>query len=138
MIRQDKRPYTEVAVGILIGQDGRFLLTSRPEGKPMAGYWEFPGGKLEKGESVEQALTRELQEELGITIKTAHLWQTTEFDYSHALVHLHWCKVYKWTGTLQMKEQQKYVWQHLPFTVTPILPGAFPVIEKLNSELFKT
>ena len=65
------RPVTEVAVGVLVRADGAFLLTSRPVGKVYAGYWEFPGGKLEAGESVEQALRRELQEELGITIGAA-------------------------------------------------------------------
>lgn len=134
--QQKQRLHTEVAVGILIDPEGRFLLTSRPQGKPMAGYWEFPGGKLETGESVEQALRRELQEELGITIGTAHPWQVTEFDYPHALVHLHWCKVYEWAGTLQMKEQQEHIWQHLPFTVAPILPGAFPIIEQLTTKTF--
>src|SRR3546814_368024 len=59
------RPYTEVAVGILVRADGALLLSSRPAGKPYAGYWEFPGGKLEAGETVEQALRRELEEELG-------------------------------------------------------------------------
>ena len=62
-IRRDggaERPVVHVAVGVLIRQDGSFLLTSRPSGKVYAGYWEFPGGKLEAGESVEQALKREL------------------------------------------------------------------------------
>ena len=65
-----RRP-VDVAVGVLIDADGRFLLTSRPTGKVYAGYWEFPGGKLEAGETVEQALRRELHEELGITIGAA-------------------------------------------------------------------
>ena len=60
------RPVVDVAVGVLIRANGDFLLTSRPEGKVYAGYWEFPGGKLEAGETVEEALARELQEELGI------------------------------------------------------------------------
>ncbi|MEI7495819.1 MAG: NUDIX domain-containing protein, partial [Betaproteobacteria bacterium] len=59
----------QVAVGVLIRSDDSFLLTSRPEGKAYAGYWEFPGGKLEVGETVAQALKRELQEEIGITIE---------------------------------------------------------------------
>ena len=67
------RKVVDVAVGVLIGADGRFLLTSRPEGKVYAGYWEFPGGKLEVGESVEAALARELNEELGITVNPAHM-----------------------------------------------------------------
>jgi 8-oxo-dGTP pyrophosphatase MutT (NUDIX family) len=66
-----EREPVDVAVGVLIDADGRFLLTSRPEGKVYAGHWEFPGGKLEPGETVEQALRRELHEELGITIGPA-------------------------------------------------------------------
>ena len=61
----------DVAVGVLIDADGRFLMTSRPEGKVYAGYWEFPGGKVEPGETIEQALRRELHEEIGITIGAA-------------------------------------------------------------------
>ena len=63
-----ERKHTEVAVGILLRDDGAMLLSTRPPGKPYAGYWEFPGGKLEAGETVEQALRRELIEELGVTI----------------------------------------------------------------------
>ena len=89
-----ERPVTDVAVGVLIALDGAFLLTSRPEGKVYAGYWEFPGGKLEAGETVEQALRRELQEEIGITIGAAHPWREKLVDYPHALVRLHFCKVF--------------------------------------------
>ena len=71
------RKHTEVAVGVLLRSDDALLLTSRPEGKPYAGYWEFPGGKLEAGETVEQALRRELTEELGITIGAAEVWKVT-------------------------------------------------------------
>jgi 8-oxo-dGTP diphosphatase len=66
------RAIVDVAVGVLIRPDGDFLLTSRPQGKVYAGYWEFPGGKLEAGETVEQALRRELVEEIGITIVKVH------------------------------------------------------------------
>ena len=72
VVNAEPRRPVDVAVGVLIRPDGRFLLTSRPEGKVFAGYWEFPGGKLEAGETVEQALRRELHEELGITIGAAH------------------------------------------------------------------
>ena len=88
------RSHTEVAVGVLVRADGALLLSTRPPGKAYAGYWEFPGGKIEVGESVEQALRRELIEELGITIGAAQPWKVTEYDYPHALVRLHWCKVF--------------------------------------------
>ena len=128
------RPVTEVAVGVLVRQDGNFLLTSRPAGKAYAGYWEFPGGKLEKGESVAQALKRELEEELGINIGQAQPWKTEMVDYPHALVHLHFCKVFEWTGELQMREGQQYAWQTLPVTVTPVLPGTIPVLNWFAQE----
>ncbi len=128
------RPHTEVAVGILLRADGALLLTTRPAGKAYAGYWEFPGGKLEAGESVAQALRRELIEELGITIGPAEVWKVTEHDYPHALVRLHWCKVYEWTGELQMREGQRMAWQPWPPTVRPILPGALPVLQWLAQE----
>jgi 8-oxo-dGTP diphosphatase len=128
------RPVTEVAVGVLIRPDGAFLLTSRPAGKVYAGYWEFPGGKLEAGESVAQALRRELQEELGITIGEALPWQVELVDYPHALVRLHFCKVFDWRGELQMREAQSFAWQTLPVQVAPVLPGTVPVLQWLAQE----
>ena len=130
----DTRKHTEVAVGILIRGDDALLLSTRPEGKPYAGYWEFPGGKIETGESVEQALRRELIEELGITIAGAEVWKVTEHDYPHALVRLHWCKVRDWTGEFEMREGQAMQWQQLPLDVTPVLPGALPVLGWLAEE----
>lgn len=128
------RPLTEVAVGVLIRPEGQFLLTSRPQGKVYAGYWEFPGGKLEAGESVEQALRRELQEELGVVIADALPWRSEIVDYPHALVRLHFCKVLAWSGELQMREQQAFAWQDLPVSVSPILPGTVPVLRWLAQE----
>jgi 8-oxo-dGTP diphosphatase len=125
------RAITLVAVGVLFQPDGRFLLTTRPPGKAYAGYWEFPGGKLESGETVVQALTRELHEELGITIQDAMPWKTERIDYPHALVELHFCKVFQWVGELQMKEGQQFSWQRLPVEVVPLLPGTVPVLEWL-------
>ena len=129
-----ERPITEVAVGVLVQPDGHFLVTSRPEGKVYAGYWEFPGGKLEQGETVEQALRRELQEELGITIAAAQPWKVELVDYPHALVRLHFCKVFDWAGTLEMREGQTHAWQLLPLQVTPVLPGTVPVLAWLAQE----
>ena len=122
------RKVVEVAVGVLIQADGRFLLTSRPPGKVYEGYWEFPGGKLEAAESVEQALRRELREEIGISIGDVHLWKVEMVDYPHALVRLHFCKVFEWTGELQMHEGQAFAWETLPLTVQPVLPGTIPVL----------
>lgn len=129
-----KRKHTEVAVGILLRGDGALLLSTRPPGKPYAGYWEFPGGKLEHGETVEQALRRELVEELGVTIGPVELWKITEHEYPHAMVRLHWCKVREWLGAFEMREGQQMQWQQLPLTVSPVLPGAFPVLEWLAQE----
>ncbi|WP_119355019.1 NUDIX domain-containing protein [Azohydromonas sediminis] len=124
----------DVAVGVLLDADGRFLLTSRPAGKVYAGYWEFPGGKLEPGESVEQALRRELHEELGITIGTVQPWRQELVDYPHALVRLHFCKVFVWTGTFEMREGQRMAWQTLPVEVRPVLPGTVPVLRWFAAE----
>ena len=128
------RKVVDVAVGVLIQNDGAFLLTSRPEGKPYAGYWEFPGGKLEAGETVEQALNRELHEELGIAVSQIEPWREELVDYPHALVRLHFCKVLQWSGDLQMLEGQRFAWQQLPVTVAPVLPGTIPVLEWLAQE----
>jgi 8-oxo-dGTP diphosphatase len=124
----------EVAVGVLMQPDGSFLLTSRPAGKPYAGYWEFPGGKLEAGESIEEALSRELNEELGLTMGEAKAWKVEVVDYPHALVRLHFFKVTQWSGELQMKEQQSFAWSVLPVGLSPILPGALPVLDWLEQE----
>jgi 8-oxo-dGTP diphosphatase len=113
------REPVDVAVGVLLAADGRFLLTSRPPGKVYAGYWEFPGGKLEAGESVEAALRRELIEELGITIGAAQPWQQEVFD---------------WQGHFEMREGQAMAWQQLPVEVRPVLPGTLPVLRWLAAE----
>ena len=129
-----ERTPVEVAVGVLIDADGRFLLTSRPDGKVYAGYWEFPGGKLEAGETVEQALRRELIEELGITIGAVHPWKVELVDYEHARVRLHFCKVHDWSGEFEMRERQAMAWQTLPVEVAPVLPGTIPVLQWFASE----
>jgi len=129
-----EREAVDVAVGVLIDPEGRFLLTSRPKGKVYAGYWEFPGGKLEVGETVEQALRRELIEELGITIGAVHPWKIEIVDYEHARVRLHFCKVYEWSGEFEMREQQAMAWQTLPVDVAPVLPGTVPVLQWFASE----
>lgn len=136
---QGKVPATErvpvdVAVGVLIDARSRFLLTSRPQGKVYADYWEFPGGKLEAGETVAQALRRELHEEIGITIGEVSVWRVELVDYPHARVRLHFCKVFDWQGELQMREGQAMAWQALPVAVHPVLPGTLPVLDWLAQE----
>jgi 8-oxo-dGTP diphosphatase len=132
--REGNRQIVEVAVGVLIRADGAFLLTSRPAGKVYAGYWEFPGGKLEAGETVEQALRRELMEEIGITIGPAQAWRQELVDYPHALVRLNFCKVFDWQGELHMHEGQSFAWQQLPVQVAPVLPGTVPVLQWFAQE----
>ena len=138
-IARGDRPVTDVAVGVLVerdatGHEGRFLLTSRPAGKVYAGYWEFPGGKFEPGETVDQALRRELHEELGITIGAVFPWQQAVFDYPHARVRLHFCKVYDWTGAFEMREAQQMAWSALPVAQAPVLPGTLPVLRWFAAE----
>jgi 8-oxo-dGTP diphosphatase len=128
------RPPVDVAVGVLIDPEGRFLLTSRPVGKAYAGYWEFPGGKVEPGESIEQALRRELQEEIGVTIASAEPWKVEMFDYPHALVRLHFCRVHRWSGAFEMREGQQMAWETLPVQSAPVLPGTVPVLAWLAAE----
>lgn len=129
-----ERVPVDVAVGVLIDAQGRFLLTSRPEGKVYAGYWEFPGGKLEAGETVEVALRRELIEEIGVVIGPVQPWKVEVFDYEHARVRLHFCKVFAWTGEFEMRERQAMAWQTLPVEVQPVLPGTLPVLRWFAEE----
>jgi 8-oxo-dGTP diphosphatase len=123
----------EVAAAVILQDDGRFLLAQRPAGKPYAGYWEFPGGKVENGESPEAALRRELHEELGIDIERTYPWLTREFDYAHAAVRLRFFRVVDWRGSLQAREAQDFAWQ-LPHerTVSPLLPANGPILRALR------
>ncbi|NBU89463.1 MAG: NUDIX domain-containing protein [Betaproteobacteria bacterium] len=134
-VAETLRTPVDVAVGILVDGQGRFLLTSRPPGKVYAGFWEFPGGKLEPGETVEQALRRELQEEIGVTIGEAPVWRVEEFDYPHARVRLHFCRVRQWSGDLVMHEGQEMSWERLPVRCAPLLPATEPVVQWLADEL---
>lgn len=128
------RKVTEVAVGVMVQPDGRFLLAQRPAGKPYEGYWEFPGGKLEPGESVEAALARELHEELGLDVTQCERWHILEHDYPHAYVRLYFCKVTAWRGEPVGREGQAFSWQATPVTVGPLLPATIPVVEWLTEE----
>ena len=128
------RKVVDVAVGVLLRPGGEFLLCSRPPGKVYAGYWEFPGGKFEAGETPAQALARELHEELGITIGAAQAWRVELVDYPHALVRLHFMRVTSWVGELSMREGQSFCWQRSPVQVAPVLPGTLPALAWLAKE----
>ena len=130
-----RRPVTEVAAGILLDSQQHFLMGQRPVGKPYAGYWEFPGGKVEAGETLFQALQRELQEELGITIHDSVDLMMIEHDYPHAYVRIHVSVIRDWTGEPTGCENQALSWQDLnrdQLTVDPLLPAALPMIQQLK------
>ena len=125
-------PRIEVAAAVVLRDDGSFLLGQRPAGKVYAGYWEFPGGKVEAGESPLAALTRELHEELGIDVELAYPWVTRDYDYAHAAVRLRFFRVVRWSGTLHGRENQTFSWQ-LPTAVrvAPLLPANAPIMRAL-------
>ncbi|WP_221763886.1 Nudix family hydrolase [Methyloradius palustris] len=126
------RQTVDAAVGVLRRADGQVLLAQRPEGKPWAGWWEFPGGKIEQGESALAALKRELQEELGIEVLAAYPWLTRSFDYPERQVNLHFFMVRDWSGEPQGCEGQILSWQY-PYglNVSPMLPANAPILSAL-------
>ncbi|HKW38132.1 MAG TPA: Nudix family hydrolase [Burkholderiales bacterium] len=123
----------DVAVAVLIRLDGTVLLARRPPGKVYPGYWEFPGGKVEPGEPIAAALAREVREELGVGVERAHPWITRVFVYAHAIVRLHFHRVYAWSGEPRALEHQALAWQ-LPDTpeLVPMLPANGPVLRALS------
>ena len=127
----------EVAAAVMLRAEGReFLLAQRPEGKVYAGYWEFPGGKVEAGESVRDALIRELHEELGITVTACSPWLTRQFTYPHATVRLNFWRVTAWQGEIGITaplEHSAVAWQECgqAATVEPILPANDPILKAL-------
>ena len=120
-----------VAVGILMKPNGDVLLGQRPAGKPYEGSWEFPGGKVESGESILDALKREFVEELGIQIVSAEPWCGVEYVYPHAHVRLHFYISHEWQGEPQSLEGQAFAWQGA-VGVTPLLPATIPLLEWLD------
>lgn len=139
----EKIKLVEVAAAVLQRPDGTFLLAQRPSDKIWAGYWEFPGGKLEPGESAYHALVRELKEELGITVETAYPWLTRVFTYPHATVRLNFFRVTAWSGELHPHEGQQFSWEHTAslillrgergqVSVSPVLPANAPILRALS------
>jgi len=126
-------PRIEVAAAVITRPDGSFLLGQRPAGKVYAGYWEFPGGKIEPGEAPLTALRRELNEELGIDVRAAYRWLTRDYDYAHAAVRLRFFRVTDWSGVPQGRENQRFTWQ-LPnaINVDPLLPANDPILRALR------
>jgi len=122
----------DVAAAVIERPDGSFLLAQRPTGKIYEGYWEFPGGKVEPGESILNALHRELREELGIHVELAYPWVTRVFAYQHATVKLHFYRVIRWRGEPHSYEKQALSWQYKNgLTVSPMLPANAPVLKAL-------
>lgn len=121
------------AVAVLVREDGQVLLGQRPEGKPWAGWWEFPGGKIEDSETALHALHRELQEELGTDVLEATPWLTRTFAYPERTVKLHFFRVLRWQGEPHGREGQQLSWQDpRALTVGPMLPANAPILEALQ------
>lgn len=124
--------WVEVAAAVIERPDGTFLLAQRPVGKVYSGWWEFPGGKVEPGESAADALARELREELGIQVEQAYPWITREHEYEHGNVRLHFFRVVRWHGEPCRHEHAALAWQRLQaLDVSPMLPANAPVLKAL-------
>lgn len=128
----------EVAVAVITKPSGEYLLASRPDGKGWAGWWEFPGGKIEQNETPEQALSRELQEELGITPTRIQPWIKRRYDYPAThdaeakTVLLHFYFVLDWQHEAMPLEGQTLAWQHpQKLNVSPVLPANAPIMHAL-------
>jgi len=136
----EKTKIVEVAAAVLQRPDNSFLLAQRPPDKIWAGYWEFPGGKIEPGETPCHALVRELREELGITVTTAYPWLTRVYTYPHATVRLNFFRVTAWSGELHPHEGQVFSWQSPlshgggrgQVSVSPLLPANAPILRALS------
>ncbi len=126
------RQWVRVAAAVIVRADGAVLLAQRPPGKVYAGYWEFPGGKLEPGETPCHALDRELREELGLEVKRAAPWLVRRYVYPHAHIELHFFRVLAWTGEPVGHDGQAFAWQVSGrFTVAPLLPANAPILNAL-------
>ena len=124
----------EGAAAVLIDGAGRFLLAQRPPGKVYEGYWEFPGGKIEPGESAADAMRRELHEELGIEVGRVCPWLTRDFEYEHAAVRLRFFRIHDWRGEPRGRERQAFGWHEIrkALSVTPVLPANGPILRALE------
>ena len=132
-MKHETRRRIEVVAAVIHDAEGRFLLAQRPPGKAYEGYWEFPGGKVEPGETAAQAIAREIHEELGITVDAACPWIMRDFDYEHALVRLRFMRIHAWRGEPQGREGQRFAWQSpRALSVAPMLPANAPILRALE------
>ena len=137
IIRKKKDlPLINVAVAVIQREDGYVLMAERPYGKESSGSWEFPGGKFELGESAEQALAREIYEELGIKPKMAYPWISYKFAYPNKRVKLHVFRIFNWEGTPSGREGQRISWEDLDaIRVSPLLPANNHILEVIKLPL---
>jgi 8-oxo-dGTP diphosphatase len=123
-----------VVAGVLRDSDGRILISQRPAGKHMAGYWEFPGGKIAPGESGEQALARELTEELGVSLQRCHPLLQLRHDYTDRVIELDVFVVDDYCGEPRNREAQALKWVAASeLGMQALLPADRPIIDALNS-----
>ncbi len=125
--------WTDVVAVVIYNARGEYLLAQRPAGKAYAGYWEFPGGKVEPGESLDAAVKREIREELGIEVLRAEPWLTRTHVYEHASVRLHFFRTREWQGTLHGMEGQAFAFQVAgKESVSPMLPANGPILKAVG------
>ncbi|MDR1062481.1 MAG: Nudix family hydrolase [Azoarcus sp.] len=126
------RKIVDVAAGIIVRGDGRFLLGQRAPGTFYPGYWEFPGGKVEVGESPAEALRRELREELDIGVESFYPWIVRAHEYEHASVSLHFFEVIRWRGEIRSHVHAALAWVAADEACAPMLPANGPVLKALS------
>ena len=128
------KPFLDVAAGIILRSDGCILLGQRPTDKAWPGWWELPGGKIEPGETVLEALARELKEEIDIEVTESAPWVTYVHEYPKTIVRLAFCKVTAWNGEPRGMENQAIAWvdPRGPLAVGPVLPATEPPLRWLT------
>ena len=119
------KPVLDVVAGI-VWRDGQYLAVERPAGGRMAGWWEFPGGKIEPGETREDALVREFREELGITPTRFEYWRDLEHEYEEFVVRLYFFHINNYSGELQSLEKQRMAW---------VDPAVAPTLDYLPADI---